>query len=638
MSLRKRFCKKFNFELQAAATEDAIILSLGSTHSFSLEEVFHYLKSVTVKDVLIQALLDSPMFEIRWIWNASCALALLRRKAGQRVPPQLQRMQAEDLVALVFPDQLACFENIQGEREVPDHPLVNQTIHDCLTEAMNIDKLQEILKNIEENKLELHAKDLREPSPLAQEILTARPYAFLDDAPLEERRTRAVMSRNWMDPSEATDLSRLDKAAIELVKNEAWPSAENMDELHDALNFLGFITEEEGLKESSGYSWEVYFYELVRSGRATVFHLNDEKRLWICVERIPQLEKIFAHQFKISPDLSVPDRIREQDLSREKSITEIIRGRMEAAGPLTEEDLHKQSGIGKGDIHQALLALEAEGFIFRGKFNPDGEELQWCERRLLARIHRYTLERLRKEIEAVSPADFMRFLFDWQHISEESKLEGPVALDKVLGKLEGFEAAAASWEADILPSRIKDFDFSWLDFSCISGKTVWGRFRLSDGENKKANPVKSTPVMLVSRYNAALWKNCLSADTNVQLSNPAEKIFNALLSKGALFFDDIVKITGLLPSQAEDSIAELVSLGLLTSDSYAGLRALLVPEKYKLPSSGRKQSFNVRDAGRWTLLHNNQESCDEKAMTELTARMLLKRYIRKSVFTGCYWG
>lgn len=631
LALRKRFCKKFNFELQAAATEDAIILSLGSTHSFPLEEVFNYLKSRTVREILVQALLDSPMFEIRWRWNASIALAVLRRRAGERVAPQLQRMASEDLVALVFPDQLACFENIQGEREVPDHPLVNQTIHDCLTEAMDINLLEKILTRIEKNEIELVAKDLREPSPLSQEILNARPYAFLDDAPLEERRTRAVTNRRWLDPAEAKDLGKLDKRAIEAVKEEAWPEAENADEFHDALSLLGYITREEGLRGDSLGSWKEFFDQLVREGRATAIQVSSELQLWISVERIPQFGALYPSLHFIY-EIEVPESIKNKTWTKEDALREILRGRMEGLGPVTEKELSESFGLAISDIHLGLLNLESEGFVFRGHYTPDHPELEWCERRLLARIHRYTLERLRKEIEAVSTADYTRFLFQWHRVLPGTQPEGPKALEEVLRQLEGYEAAAVSWESDILTLRLKDYDHTWLDMACISGKIVWGRFRPAQGNGKKlVSPVKTTPVMLVNRLHLDVWKK--DADLNLssyELSNEALAVYHYLLERGASFFNDIMEGAKLLKVQVEQGISELVSAGMITSDSFTGLRALLVPSKYKLESSRRREvPFNMEQAGRWSLMVKANVFTDSKneiEINEMIARVLLRRY------------
>lgn len=628
LSLRKRFCRKFNFELQAAATEDAIVLSLGSTHSFPLDEVFSYLNSKTVRDILIQAVFDSPMFELRWRWNATNSLAMLRRRNGKRVPAQLQRMNAQDLVALIFPDQLACLENIAGDREVPDHPLVRQTINDCLFEAMAVDELEALLKKIESKSVRLIAKDLREPSPLSEEILNARPYAFLDDAPLEERRSRAVANRRFLDPSDASELGKLDIAAIRMVQSEAWPDTENADELHDALVLLGFMTEKEMSKHPD---WKKYFDELTKNGRTAKLSVERNSiPLYIAVERLPQWKTIFQ-SFELMPELHLPDRLVQQSWTREQALVEIVRGRLEALGPVRSADIAESFGIVLQDIDNTLLALENEGFVFRGKFTPDTAETEWCERRLLARIHRYTLDKLRKEIEPVSAADLMRFLFSWQHLDPSEKLEGPEALQVVLQQLEGFEAPAASWEADILPSRITDYDFNWLDLSCLSGKTSWGRFRIQKTTGK--SPVKSTPIMLVQRTNVPFWKNSPAQENGASLSLPALQIIDLLRHRGASFFQDIIDKTGLFKSKAEEAIGELVAAGLIVSDSFAGLRALLVPAKYKLSGStarGRKQApFTMDQAGRWALLYDtvrSEKEIPDAELLEMTARVLLKRY------------
>lgn len=647
LSLRKRFCRKFNFELQAAATEDSIILSLGATHSFPLQEVFDYLNPQTVREILIQALLDAPMFEVRWRWNASRALAILRRSGGKKVPAQIQRMHAEDLIALIFPDQLACLENIVGERDIPDHPLVRQTIHDCLTEAMDIDELENLLTAIHGKEKTLIVRDLKEPSPLAQEILNARPFAFLDNAPLEERRTNAVMNRRWLDPKEAADLGKLDIAAIEAVNEEAWPQVRNTDELHDALVLLGFLTEYEGTSNN----WQDYFEQLVNENRAACLSTRDTGlKLWVAVERMLEMKEIYPDG-NWTPDIQVPERLllklKENDENspdQKDPLVEIIRGRLEALGPVTTDTLADHMRILASKIEQALLSLENDGFVFRGQFHPGFTGTEWCERRLLARIHRYTLERLRREIEPVSSADFMRFLFAWHHLDSENKPEGPEALEDVLTRLEGFEAAAASWESDILPARIKDYDYHWLDDLCLSGRVVWGRFQhtgntLTQSENgangkKRGGPVKTTPITMVSRSNLSVWKN-LAVPPNVNnnlLSSNARKALEIVSDFGASFFDEIVEQSQLLQTQVEEAMSELVSLGLITSDSYTGLRALLVPVKSRSSTGLRRRSlaFKMEQAGRWSLLrYSTQKNEDNKLEFEsivMIAWTLLRRY------------
>lgn len=629
LSLRKRFCRKFNFELQAAATEDAIILSLGATHSFPLEEVYHYLHPDKVRDILVQALLDAPMFGTRWRWNATRALAVPRRYADRKVPPQIQRSQAEDLVALVFPDQLACLENIVGEREVPDHPLIHQTIHDCLTELMDIDGLENVIRRIKEGTINLHTMDLREASPLAAEILTARPYAFLDDAPLEERRTNAVQTRRWLDPAEAKGLGQLDSAAILAVQNEAWPEAVNAEELHDALVLCGFITQEEGEQNN----WQLYFAQLMGERRATLLTF-EKAAVWVAAERLHQVKQLLPGAV-CDPEIETPERILLKSEGKD-ALVELVRGRLEALGPVCSDDIATSIGLPESAIMQALLALENEGFVFRGQFTPGEERLEWCERRLLARIHRYTLQKLRSEIEPVSAADFMRYLFR-RHQLDGNAAQGPEALKKALERLEGFEAQAAAWESDLLPSRVSDYDYMWLDVMCLSGMTGWGRFRpqvVGKNEKPSASPIKTTPIAIISRLTSNIWQSPNAASENeLQLTPEAEKVMQCLRSNGACFFHDIQQKTALFKSQVEDALSELVAACLVTSDSFNGLRALLVPAKYKQNGTGRSRNmpFTMEQAGRWSLLKppvtaEEPTKSQEQKRLENIVHILLKRY------------
>jgi len=625
LALRKRFCRTFNFELQAAANEDSIVISLGSIHSFPLDEVFGYLQTASLRDVLVQALLDAPMFEVRWRWNATRSLAIQRNRSGKRVPPQFQRMDAEDLIAHVFPDQIACVENIKGKREIPDHPLVNQTIHDCLTEAMDIDELTELIGAIEKRQLNLVAKDLREPSPFAQEIINARPYAFLDDAPFEERRTNAIKNRSWLDPAETGDLALLDSDAIKLVKEQAWPFVGNADELHDALLSLGYLTD----SEVNDNDYRELMTDLESENRVCQLQCNSVK-LWIAAERIPCFRSAFSEGvFSTYPEL--PASIESQSWQSEDALREIIRGRLEGLGPVTVNSLARENGLTAGEIQGALLALEVEGFVFQGRFSlaagnkaAASEEIEWCERRLLQRIHRYTIDAHRKTVKPVSLQHYMQFLFELHQLQLESEtdeaqiprlsLDGQTRLQSTLALLDGIAAPAAAWEADIFPSRIKDYDPSWLDVMCISGRVVWGRYTFASGKRnrevkKKAGPIKSTPIVLSSRENLDLWQAlAVESGNNSGTANPcheAASIEQDLKQFGASFFSDIQTRTGLLRTQLEQGLAELVSLGLATSDSYTGLRALLTPNDRKPGGRSRrhrKAMFGVEDAGRWSLL------------------------------------
>jgi ATP-dependent Lhr-like helicase len=638
LALRKRFCRKFNFELQAAATEDSIILSLGATHSFLLDEVFYYLGPKTVRHVLTQALLDSPMFGARWRWNASRALAVLRRRAGSKVPPAIQRIQSEDLLALVFPDQLACQENITGEREIPDHPLVNETVHDCLYEAMDIDEFESLLATIHNGERKLVAMDLKEPSPLAAQILSARPYSFLDNAPLEERRSNAVQNRRWLDPAEAADLGKLSPDAINAVKNEAWPQVGNADELHDALVLSGFLSAEEGVREDGYGGWEEYFVELKNENRASFLRTESGHEFWVAVERTPQIYLVFPNSV-MDPVLQIPEKLLEGITSKESALVEVLRGRLEMLGPVRSTDISTSTGIPVSEVEGALITLENEGFVFRGHFTPGVDDLEWCERRLLARIHKYTLKSLRKEIEPVPAVDFMRFLFSWHALGSDEKPEGPEALKEVLNQLEGFEAPAASWEGELLPSRMKGYDHLWLDMLCLSGYTIWGRFRSQGAEmngRSSPSPIKSSPITFVARSNVDDWKrlNFSSAKKNIEnLSNETVKVLELLRNRGASFFEDIVSKTGLLRSQVEGALAELVALGFLTSDSFSGLRSLLVGSKYRTAKGRRRRrgmGFGMEDAGRWSLIHYDATTKEgikpDRESLIVIARALLRRY------------
>ncbi|HVU05198.1 MAG TPA: DEAD/DEAH box helicase, partial [Polyangiaceae bacterium] len=589
LALRKRFCQKFDFELQAAATDDAIVLSLGPTHSFPLEEVFRYLRATTARELLVQAVLVAPMFTSRWRWNATRALAVLRFRGGRRVPPKLQRMEAEDLAAVVFPDQVACQDNLPGKREIPDQPLVTQTIADCLVEAMDIEGFEALLTDIWAGKKRLVARDTTEPSPLAHEVVNARPYAYLDDAPIEERRTQAVYARRFLDPRVASDIGALDAAAILRVKNEAWPAPVSADELSEALVLLGHATEAEGAE----HGWESLFSELVRDGRALTLPLPGGGNAWVAVERRAEYLSAFG--------LPGADPVLDPDAS----LLELVRGRIESLGPVTTAALARGAGIPEGRAAVALAALESEGFVLRGHFTPGQGDLEWCERRLLARVHRYTLGRLRAEIEPVTEADYVRFLLSWQRLLPESRMKGPDAVAAVLAQLEGFEAPASAWEGEILPARVEDYRPAWLDALCLSGRYVWLRRSAPPERAGRGGPVRGTPIALVSRANLRAFGAAPLADAS-GLSAAAGKVHSYLESRGASFFDDLVSGTRLLKTEVEAALAELAANGLVTSDSFAGLRALILPEKLRMRAGGRRRSageiLRMESAGRWSLL------------------------------------
>jgi ATP-dependent Lhr-like helicase len=605
LSLRKRFCRSFNVELQAAASDDAVVLSLGPMHSFELSDVFGFLRRQSVRDVLVQALLPAPMFNVHFRWNASRALAVPRARGGKKVPPRIQRMLADDLLAVCFPDQVACAENLEGELEVPDHPLVQQTVSDCLHTVMDVAGLEVLLGRIEAGELTCLARDLTEPSPLAHEILNARPYAFLDDAPLEERRTQAVQTRRWLDPATAQSLGGLDAAAIERVVAECQPDCRDEDELHDVLLVHASLPAAEGDK----HALAALFEKLCATRRATVLELGGAK-LWVAAERVG-LWKLAVPEARFHPELVQPAQVKLEARNRDEALREIVRGRLEATGPTTVGELSDALGLAPGDVEAALGALEAEGFVMRGRYRPAATDTEWCERRLLSRIHRATLDRLRAEIEPVSPAVFMRFLLEHQHVSSAARLRGQAGLMRVIEQLAGFELGAAAWEREVLPVRVADYAPELLDTLAWTGQVAWAR-AVPEGAERREGPVRATPVALFPRLSLDGLRGASGAD--VPLSISAERIRAHLAERGASFVDDLSRGTGFERPLVEEALSELVAQGLVTSDGFMGLRALVGE------SSGALRS-TVAHAGRYALLPPST-GID----VELLARTLLKRW------------
>ena len=581
LALRKRFCRTFNFELQAAATDNGLVLSLSDQHSFPLELVFDFLKTPTVEHVLTQAMLDSPLFGARWKWNAQRALAVLRFAGGAKVPPQLQRMRADDLLAACFPDQVACAENLTGEIRIPDHPLVNETIANCLEEAMDLKGLINILDRIASGSIRTVAIDTPEPSPFCHEIINANPYAFLDDAPLEERRTRAVVIRRTLNTDDAAGMGALDPAAIQQVADESWPVVRDMDELHDALLTLILLPPVE--------QWQYFFDQLKAKGRASV--VNGQ---WVATERLDKTE----------------DYIN------------ILRGWMDSIGPTTCEAMAQRLNVPLVEVEIALAHLEAEGQILRGSWVTTDTE--FCHRRIVARIHRLTLGRLRKEIEPVTAADFMRFLCRWQHTVPGSQLHGVDGVFHILKQLQGYEIPASAWEEFVLPKRVVDYDPEFLDQLCLSGEIAWGRLSPHkafdpDSPTRRVRPTRVAPIAIFRREDFPL---IAGARTDVPLSHQARNVFDALKKRGACFFVELVKASGHLSAEVEDALWELVAAGLVTADGFDNLRALLDPKRRAGEGSGRNKRPR-HSAGRWALLDRSDA---ESADVTFFAKVLLDRW------------
>jgi ATP-dependent Lhr-like helicase len=559
LALRKKFCVGFGFELQAAANEEAIVLSLGTQHSFPLEDVFDYLSPATARDVLVQALLASPMFETRWRWNAQRSLLLERSNGGKRVPPPILRMRATDLLASAFPQAIACPETLPGGPiEVPmEHPIVRQTIEDCLTEAMDVEGLLEVLRGLRDGSIERRAVDTAEPSAFARGVLSSQPYTFLDDAPLEERRTQAVLNRRILDVKTSDELGTLDPDAIARVREEAWPQPSSAEEVHEALLWMGYVTPEEARP------WGAWLNELAACGRVAL-----------------EGERWFAHEATRDPKT-------------------VLRGRMEALGPVFIETEDAETGA-------LLRELEAEGVVLRTRI---GGREAWCDRRLLSRIHRYTVERLRREIEPVTAAQFLRFLACWQHVDPEHRLEGPRGVARVVSQLAGFEAPAAAWEGSLLPARVRGYRREWLDQLTLSGEVTWARLWGS-----ATGPVRRTPICLVERQHLEEWASLAGQQDSVEPSGTASELADALASRGAMFFQELVRAAKLPPTFVEQGLADLIALGRVTCDSFAGLRWLIVPAS--------KRIVKEPAAGRWSLV--SREGA-EPGSPEFVARRLLSR-------------
>ena len=623
LALRKRFCRSFNFELQAAATDNGIVISLAEQHSFPLEVIFQFLNADTVEAVLTQAMLPSPMFGARWRWNASRALAVLRFAGGRKVPPPIQRMRSDDLLASVFPDQVACQENLTGDIRIPDHPLVNETIRDCLHEAMDLDGLRAVLAGIERGEIRTRAIDTAEPSPFCHEILNANPYAFLDDAPLEERRARAVQLRRTLG-TDLGEIGALDAPAIATVADESWPVVRDADELHDALLTLVAVPP---VRE-----WAVWFGSLVAARRAGALRVGDTM-LWVPTERLGLIRCLYP-EGTVEPPL--PEIGQPRPDGREAAVRELLRGWLESTGPDTAAALAARFAVA-GDLVEAGLArLEGEGQVLRGQFTsrgaPGGDDagVEWCNRRVLARIHRLTLGRLRREIEAVSSADFVRFLHRWQHLAPGTTLHGTDGLLQILRQLQGYEISGASLEREVLARRVSRYDPELLDRLCLSGEVMWGRLsphpafesptsitppsRTADGEvpaattgarPKRVRPTRVAPVTVFLRADADWLLACAGRRETgrdaAALSHPAREVLDALTTRGASFLAELVRATGRLASEVEDGLWELVAAGLVTADGFDNLRALVDPKRRR--GEGRGRAARPRHAaGRWALL------------------------------------
>jgi ATP-dependent helicase Lhr and Lhr-like helicase len=635
LALRKRFCRSFNFELQAAATDNGLNISLSDQHSFPLADVFHFLHPESVRPVLEQATLASPIFATRWRWVVGRALALLRFSHGKKVPPQLQRMRSDDLLAAVFPEALACQENIAGDISIPDHPLVREAMKEALTGAMDVDGLREVLAAIADGKIRCVAVDTPVPSQFAHEILNANPYAYLDDAPLEERRARAVEMRRVLPEAVLSEIGRLDPAAIREVREEAWPDVRNADELHDSLlTLVAFPEAADGpswLKprlEESASAWRDFFAELAsarRAARATI----DGRNYWVAAERA----KAFTTLVPSAVFDSAPPDIAGES-SCEDALFLLLSGWLAHIGPCTCREVSTLLGMAEADASRTLLRMEGSGTILRGQFTDAiPRDTQWCDRRLLARIHKLTIGKLRNEIQPVSAAQFMRWLLRWQHVSPGTQCFGERGTLEVLRQLQGFEAPSNAWERHILRNRIANYDPKVLDRLCLTGALGWGRLSPHPAAleevsraRRRVIPTSASPITFFMREDAD-WMSPRSVPSGDQargLSANARDVLSFLDQRGASFFADIVRSTRKLKSEVETALWELVAAGMITADDFDNLRALIDPRRRAGRGAGRIARPR-HSGGRWSLLYPG-EAPDRAAAIESTCWMLLRRY------------
>jgi len=642
LALRKRFCRSFNLELQAAATDDGLNISLAEQHSFPLADVFQYLHPNSLQQVLEQAVLGSPLFGTRWRWDASRALALLRFRNGRKVPPAIQRMCADDLLASVFPDVAACQENIEGDIRIPDHPLVREVMKDVLTEAMDIEGLKQVLSGIGDGSIRCVAVDTAVPSLFSHETLNANPYAYLDDAPLEERRARAVEMRRVLPETVLSEVGQLDPAAIAEVCAQAWPDVRDADELHDALQTLIALPEAQEPEPAvspgepfrrawheSIAAWGRFFDLLAsepRAGRA----IAHDRMYWVAAERAKTFVQIFPGARFETP---LPE-VEPGSPSRDDALLALVTGWTVHSGPVTPRALGETLGLPAPEVEKALLRLEASGAVLRGRFTDFApRETEWCERRLLARIHRLTLGKLRKEIEPVTASQFMRWLLRWQHVAPGTQLVGERGTLEALRQLQGFEAPANAWERQILARRLAGYDAKVLDQLCLTGAVGWGRLSphpatLEDStEGRRVMPTSVAPITFFIREKAD-WMIPRRAEANQEetpgLSLNARGVLEFLRQRGASFFVEIVRGTGKLKAEVETALWELVAAGMITADDFDNLRALIDPKRRA--GEGRGRSARPRhSAGRWSLLYP-AEAAERMGVLEATCWMLLERY------------
>ncbi|HEX7159168.1 MAG TPA: DEAD/DEAH box helicase [Edaphobacter sp.] len=637
LALRKRFCRGFNFELQAAAIDNGVNISLAEQHSFPLSDVFQFLTDHTAKELLEQASLASPIFKTRWRWAANRSLQLLRFSKGKRIAPQIQRMRSDDLLASVFPQAAACFENIEGDIVIPAHPLVDEVMKDVLQEAMDLEGLNEVLRGIKDGSISCLAVDTPVPSQFAHEILNANPYAFLDDAGLEERRARAVSLSRTLPASVLEEAGRLDQNAIDEVRRECWPDIRDEHELHDLLHSLVALPIDFFIDNPDACHWPILYDRLTSKGRAQTIDCNGIA-CWTSAERVSYVAALRNQA--------------TETVTKEQALKQCVQGWIQILGPTTANSFAERLGLNPSEVFQAFLAMEMQGLLMRGIFEhvkPEHDhDIEWCERRILQRIHRRTLHSLRKQIEPVPRTVYMRWLLGWQHLAPQTQLSGEEGVLEALHQLEGFEAPAIEWERSLLPSRVANYDPRWLDALCLSGAVGWGRISphpawssADGGAPRRVVPTNAAPITFYIRESADWLPHALARErveeSRLQQSLGAEALQVRLLlqQRGACFANDIQRIINLTKQQTHQVLWELATAGLAAADGFDQLRAIMDPRRKSAATNGSQGKRPARStAGRWSLLteeaHAAPTAIEQARRTESAlesyARMLLARY------------
>jgi ATP-dependent Lhr-like helicase len=654
LALRKRFCRGFNFELQAAATDNGINISLAEQHSFPLSDVFHFLTEHTAKELLEQASIASPIFKNRWRWAAGRSLQLLRMSKGKRIAPQIQRTRSEDLMASVFPQAAACFETIVGDIQIPDHPLVNEVMQDVLQEAMDLEGLIELLRGIKDGTIRCLAVDTPTPSQFAHELLNANPYAFLDEAGLEERRARATSLGRTL-PDEP---GKIDPAAIAAIRKEIWPDLRDENELHDQLHSLIALPLSVIDREEARH-WPTFYERLAHKDRAKILDLNGTP-CWVATERLPHVAALWTSPIDplaniavilsgakdpcISSEASQISTDNDTNTVTKETVTQkLVQGWLQILGPTTANSLASTLSLDPASIFQAFLAMEMQGLLMRGVFeypattepsaqgNPD-HEIEWCERRILQRIHRRTVATLRKQIEPVTPAVYMRWLLQWQHLAPQTQLSGEEGVFEALRQLEGFEAPAVEWERSLLPARVANYDSRWLDALCLSGAVGWGRISPhpawssadETSRPRRVIPTNAAPITFYIRETAdwlphALTQQCVEEEKlTAALSPHALQLRSLLQQRGACFANDIQRIANLTRHQTQHALWELATAGLASADGFDQLRACMDPRRKPTTTEAPHKRPTRSNAGRWSLL--NEPATNPGALSDTAMR------------------